>query len=102
MWATLSKGKLNILESAYFIWAVFAQHKWKDSLLQVQRFTPAAATTAVHEDVLFPAVAVEVAVQSHLPFLHQSAQKKKSKSLKSTSAFPFYVCNYGFASLTSK
>lgn len=53
----------------YFVWRVFAEHHGKYSLSQSSRRIGSILTT-VYKDILLPAVAVQVAVDYDVTFLH--------------------------------
>lgn len=58
---------------SHLVGGVFAQHQGEHALVQPCPGAIPAGITAVHENIVLPAVPMEVAVQHHLPLCQQPA-----------------------------
>lgn len=67
-------GSEDGFRASHLVGGIFAQHQGEDALAQPQPGAGPAAVAAVHEDVVLPAVPVEVAVQHHLPLRQHPAR----------------------------
>jgi len=57
---------------AYLIWAALAQQEWEDTWMHVWCFCLPLSLTAIHEDILFPVVTMDVTIQKNIIFSHHS------------------------------